>query len=170
MSYEQDDFKTMPEDSRAGDGRAVHSWTGKIFRRFFMEGWGMREHTKVFEGGKPVFKLLNGHGEPVRDVETVDWEMGMYINYCLFPLSDCIKRMHREGGENGEGIVAEYANILDRLYDTALAQLGRMEDAIYEGVGQIEIITTNEDCRGGFLHQDFLEVYTKKESNGTVTT
>ena len=32
-------LKTMPEDFRTGDGRTVHSWTGKIFGRFsFMEG------------------------------------------------------------------------------------------------------------------------------------
>ena len=37
MSDETDDFKTMPEDSCAGDGRAVHSWTGKDLRAFFME-------------------------------------------------------------------------------------------------------------------------------------
>ena len=123
----------------------------------------MGEHAKVFEGGKAVYKLLDGFGRPTRDVKTADWEMMMYVDYCLFPISDCIKRMINDVEAEREGPFYEYANILDRLYDAALSQLRKMDAAIYKDMGRIKIITTNEDIRGGFLHQAFLEVHVKEE-------
>ena len=127
----------------------------------------MSEHAKVLEGGKEGWKLLDGLGRPGRDVKTVDWEMRMYINYCLFPIQNCINRM-REANEF-ESETGEFVEMLDRLYDAALTQLGKMSDAFDKDMGEIEIITTNEDCRGGFLHQDFLEVYAKKKNDEAVT-
>lgn len=123
----------------------------------------MRQHAKVFEGGQEGWKLLDGFGRPGRDVKTVDWEMRIYINYCLFPIQNCINRM-REANEL-ESETGQFVEMLDRLYDAASTQLGKMSDAIDEDMGQIKITTTNEDCRGGFLHQDFLEVCVKENPN-----
>jgi hypothetical protein len=65
MSDETDDFKTMPEDSRAGDGRAVHSWTGKIFGRFL---W--RDETMGKDEGKSLDKKDPGAFDHKFDFET----------------------------------------------------------------------------------------------------
>jgi hypothetical protein len=122
-----------------------------------------REYVKELEGGKEVYKMLNVEGRPVREVETVAWDIHSYINHCLFPLSHCIKRMGYHEDDGSE--IGEYADVLDRLYDAAHVQLQKMDDAIHKDMGRIKIITTNEDCRGGFLEQDFLEVHVKEEQN-----
>lgn len=116
-------------------------------------------YVKEFEGGKEVWKMRDPAGHTGREVETGEWDIGSYITYCLFPISSCIKRMGEMEEEGSK--IGEYAVILDRLYDAAYAQLGKMEDAIYKDRGYVRIVTTNEYCRGGFLQQDFLEVYVK---------
>jgi hypothetical protein len=121
------------------------------------------EYVKEFKGGEAVYKMLDGNGKPAREVETAEWDIEMYINYCLFPLRNCINRMQALNNPDIE--TDEFADMLDRLYDSARAQLGRMGDALYRDMGRIEIITTNESCRGGFLHQDFIEVCVQKEPN-----
>lgn len=121
------------------------------------------KYVKEFEGGEAVYKTLAGNGGPGREVETKEWDMEEYINYCLFPLRNCINRM--QAINNSDNETAEFADILDRLYDSTQVQLGKMGDAFYKDMGWIKIITTNEDCRGGFLYQDFLEVCVQEEPN-----
>ena len=123
----------------------------------------MREHLKVFEGGKEVWRLLDGFGRPGREVETVDWDLDSYVNYCLYPVQSCINRM-REGSED-ESVIAEYADILDRLYDSAQTQLRKLNNAIHKDLGRIKITTVNEPCRGGFMQQDFLEVVAEEKKS-----
>jgi len=54
-------------------------------------------------------------------------------------------------------------NILDRLYDSAVTQLKKLDEVIYKDMGLLQIVTTNEPSRGSFMQQDFIEVYVKKE-------
>jgi len=75
----KDGIKTMPEDSRAGDGRAAHSWAGRNLRAFFYGGmkdgqgdtdqsrkiiYGKRDggNPKVFQGTTIWAKGRNGCG------------------------------------------------------------------------------------------------------------
>jgi hypothetical protein len=122
----------------------------------------MTEYAKEFKDGEAVYKILY-KGRPAREVETIELEIGDYIDRCFFPLRNCINRM--QAIDNPESETAEFADVLDRLYDSAHAQLERMDDTIYKDMGRIIIITTNENCRGGFMHQDFLEVCIEKEPN-----
>ena len=120
-----------------------------------------KEYVKEFEGGKEVYKMLDGKGRPVREVKTADWDIEDYINYCLYPLKKCINRMHDT--DELDSKIEEFVDMLDRLYDSTHAQLRKMGKAIYKDMGWIKIITTNESCRGGFLQQDFIEVCIQKE-------
>lgn len=126
------------------------------------------EYVKELEGGEAVWKISGPTGHVGREVKTGDWDIDSYTNYCLFPIANCIKRM-RETGEDGDDL-SEYADILDRLYDAADTQLRKMADAIYKDIGWVKIVTTNEDVRGSFLQQDFLEVYVKKGPEKEVVT
>ena len=126
-----------------------------------MGGGAMREHLKVVEGDKVVWKMIDREGRPVREVETVDWDLDMYINYCIYPIQNCINRM--QGIDEPDSKIQEFVDMLDRLYDAARVQLYKMADAIYEDMGRVQIITTNENSRGGFLQQDFLEAYIKEK-------
>lgn len=119
---------------------------------------------KEIKDGKAVYSSPDIYGMPCREVETRDWEIDGYINYCLFPVFDCIKRMMGEEQEDGSEI-DEYADILERLYDSAHSQLGKMCDAIHKDIGMIQIITTSEDFRGGFLKQEFLEAFVEKNQD-----
>lgn len=119
------------------------------------------EYVKEVKGGKEAFVMLSSSGGVLREVGTMNWEIGDYIDYCLYPIRGCIERMREEGGV--EGAIYEYAIILGRLYDAARVQLEKIDDAIYKGMGDIQIRTTSEQCLGGFLQQDFLEVYVKPE-------
>jgi len=118
-------------------------------------------YAKEVEGGKEIIRLLDGFGRPSREVDVYDWDLDSYINYCLYPIHNCIKRMGET--DEDEGAISEYADILGRLYDAARVQLKKMDGAIYKDMGYIKIRTTNEQCYGGFLQQDFLEVYVKPE-------
>jgi len=124
-----------------------------------------REYVKETSGDKVVYRMLScfGSNKPGREVTAVEWDLDSYISYCMFPIGHFIKMM--KAASDGEDVISEYADTLDRLYDAAQAQLGKMEDAIYENAGWIKITTTNEDCFGGFLQQDFLEVVVEKEKN-----
>jgi hypothetical protein len=119
-----------------------------------------RNYQKEIEDGKRIFKMLDGFGRPGREVETTEWELDSYVNYCLFPISIVIEKMAQ--AEDPDSEIAQYADVLDRLYDAARVQLTKMEKAITESLGKTRIVTTNEDCRGGFLQQDFLDVYMKE--------
>jgi hypothetical protein len=121
----------------------------------------MKKYIKEFEDGKEVYKTLDGFGRPGRKVDTMEWDIHQYINYCLFPLQNCINRM-REANEF-ESETGQFVEILGRLYEAADVQLEKMEEAIYKDMGWIKIATTNESCFGDFLQQDFLEVYVEKE-------
>lgn len=123
----------------------------------------MIKYVKELEGGEAIYKLLSDKGRPVRDVETAEWNIKEYINYCLYPLQNCIKRM--QAIDNPENETSEFADMLERLYDSALTQLGRMEDVLCKDIGEIIIVTTNESSRGGFLHQEFIEVFVQEEPN-----
>ncbi len=65
----------------------------------------------------------------------------------------------RQSGEADENDM----NILDRLYDSAVTQLKKLDEVIYKDMGLLQIVTTNEPSRGSFMQQDFIEVYVKKE-------
>ena len=121
------------------------------------------EYIKELEGKEAVYKMLDGNGRPGREVETAEWELEAYINYCLFPLRNCINRMQAISNPDIE--TDEFADMLDRLYDSANAQLEKMAEVINKDVGTCGIITTNESCRGGFLHQDIIEACVQEEQN-----
>lgn len=118
-------------------------------------------YVKKVEGKEESFMMLDGCGRPSREVKTVEWDLHQYINHCLFPVHDCIEKM---GKTSDQDTICEYVDILNRLYDAALLQLNKMNKAIYKDLGWIKIVTTNEDCYGGFMHQDFLEVHVNAET------
>jgi hypothetical protein len=126
----------------------------------------MKGYAKKLEGGEVVYKLLDGNGRPVREVKTVEWDIREYINYCLFPLRNCINRMQEL--DNPDIETEEFADMLDRLNDSALTQIRRMGDVLCKDMGQIKIVTTNESSRGGFLHQEFIEAFVQEEQSDKV--
>ena len=120
------------------------------------------EYVKVVEGGKEIIRMMSKlHEGPGREVDVSDWDIDSYIIQCLYPIQGCIARMRAQSDDGSE--LYHYSEILERLYDAAYLQLGKMSDAIYKDMGWIRIKTTSESCRGGFLQQDFLEVYVKPE-------
>lgn len=123
----------------------------------------MRGYVKELEGGEAIYKMLNDKGRPLREVETAEWDIEEYIRHCLFPLQNCITRM--QAIDNPENETSEFAEMLDRLHDSALAQIERMGDVLCKDMGQIKIVTTNESFRGGFLHQEFIEAFVQEEPN-----
>lgn len=125
----------------------------------------MKKYVKEFEGGKLVYKMLDGFGRPCREVETTEWEIGDYIGSCLYPLSNCIDRMRQAAEDASDSPMGEYVAILDRLYDAAMTEIEKMDEIIYKSMGWVQILKTSENCRGGFMQQDLLDAYVKKESN-----
>jgi hypothetical protein len=125
-----------------------------------------KEFLKKIEGGKRVYRMMDGVNRPGREVDTAEWEIDEYVNYCIYPLQNCISRMH--GIDEPDSEIQEFVDMLDRLYDSAHAQISKMAEAIYKDMGWVKIITTNENCRGGFLEQDFLEVFVEKEEKAKV--
>lgn len=113
-------------------------------------------YVKKVKGEEESFMMLDGFGRPGREVNTIEWDLHQYVNQCLFPIHDYIEKMRDACDEN--------VDILERLYDAALLQIKKMDNAIYKDMGWINIVTTSEECYGGFMHQDFLEVYVKAET------
>lgn len=119
-----------------------------------------RKYVKEIKDGKEVYGYLNDKGDLAREVETMDWAIESYIDYCLFPIFNCIKQMGVRAEDQSE--VNEYADILDRLCDSASVQLEKMNYTVGKDMGTIIIRTTNEACFGGFMQQDFLGAFVEK--------
>ena len=124
----------------------------------------MEKYLKECKDGKVTWRFKEGFNkQPGREVETTDWGIGDYVDYCLFPLKDCIQRMDQAAEDRDDDIMREFANILRRLYDSAIMQLEKMDDAIYKDMGWIKIRQVNEKILGDFLQQELLEVFVEKE-------
>ncbi|MBU2623040.1 MAG: hypothetical protein KKD92_12055 [Proteobacteria bacterium] len=121
-----------------------------------------KKYVKEIKDGKEVYSFLNDNGTLAREVETTEWELESYINYCLFPILNCIKRMGELVDPKERSEINEYADILNRLYDAASVQLEKMNDTIGKDLGIILIRATAEDCFGGFMQQDLIEAFVKK--------
>jgi hypothetical protein len=109
--------------------------------------------------GKTIYRDLTNCGRPGRILETTDWEIDSYINHCIFPIFNAIMQM----GQLDDVDNRDCADILERLYDSAHSQLTKMCEAIYKDIGDVQIISTNEDHKGGFLKQEILEAFVEKK-------
>ena len=111
---------------------------------------GGKYSVEIDENGKRIYKWLDGV-----ELKTSEWELGGFIDYCLYPIRDFAKSLiESEDEPPPEGTV------LERLYDAAMWKIEQMIGELEKRTGTTKIIMT-QFVDHDFLRQDIVDVTIK---------